>query len=306
MAESFSKFPRTLGTCLTLMVLAASTCPAVEETGFGIGPGMILVENIQPGAPEVDVFGKTDLAFEVHNGTNKAHTFSVAVIKPRAAIASWEIGYEEIPDPSWCRLDKAELDLPAQTDGKVKLFIKVPDKPEYYNRKWMALVVCRPGKPTPGSVGLQVGARVQIETLAKADTDGVGAGPLALAPSVVRLEAKPGDSVEPVVKFRNNTAKEHTYTLLRLDEAEKDAAKHERYFGPGCVQVIKPSWLTPDGTSFALKPGETKELKIKVSVPKNAEPGKRYEELLFLKDEAGGVDFLRVRTEIPAAAKDKP
>lgn len=58
--------------------------------------------------------------------------------------------------------------------------------------------------------------------------------------------------------------------------------------------------------SFGLKPGELKELKIKVSVPKNAEAGKRYEELIFLKDETGAFEFIRVRIALRAAVKNKP
>jgi len=296
---------RWLGTGLMLLVLASGMCRAVEESGFGIGPGMMLVENVQPGAEEVDVFGKTDMAFVVHNGTSKPQVFTIASIKPRTAISKWEMGYEEIPDATWCRLDKNEIELPAHTDGKVRMFIKVPDKAEYYNRKWMGGVVCRPGKAGAGAVGLQVLARVQMETLANKDADGEVPGAVALVPSIVRLEAKPGDGTKCAVKIRNNTGKELNYTVLSLNEAEKDAAKHARYFGSGCVKVVEPSWLKAEDSTLSLKPGKKKELKVKVAVPKNAEQGKTYENLLFLKDEAAGFEFVRVRTTISAAARDK-
>lgn len=296
---------RWLGAVLMLVVVASGMCPGVEDSGFGIGPGMMLVENLQPGAQEVDVFGKTDMGFTVHNGTNKPQVFAVASIKPRSAISKWEMGYEEIPDAAWCRMEKNEVELPAHTDGKVRMFVTVPDKPEYYNRKWMALIVCRPGKAGTGAVGLQVGARVQLETLANPDAAGVVPGAAGLVPSVIRLEAKAGENAKGAVKIRNNTDKELQYTVLSLNEAEKDPAKHARYFGGGCVKVIEPSWLKAEDSSFSLKPGKKKELKVKVAVPKNAEQGKTYENLLFLKDGSAGFEFVRVRTAVSAAAKDK-
>jgi len=187
----------------------------------------------------------------------------------------------------------------------VRMFIKVPDKPEYYNRKWMALIVCRPGRPGQGAVGLQVGSRVQVETLAKEDADGVVPGAVGLVPSILWLNGKPGENAKGAVRIRNNTDKVLNYTVLSLSEAEKDPARHKRYFGSGFVRVIEPSWLKAEDASFSLKPGKKKDLKIKVAVPKNAEQGKTYENLLFLKEESAGVEFVRVRTAISAAARDK-
>src|SRR4029077_1006902 len=106
-------------------------------------------------------------------------------------------GYESIPDTSMLRLDKKELDVDAKSKGIVKLFITVPDKPENYNRKWMAVVACAPGAATTSgsSVGLMVASRVQIETTCKDTVDGANAGDVALIPSSWMMsDAKPGDS----------------------------------------------------------------------------------------------------------------
>ena len=127
---------------------------------------------IRPGEGEVDVSKTSGFTFSVENGTSEAHTFSVTTRTAKATLSSWEMGYESIPDLSWLRLDKSEVEVPAKSSGKVNLFINVPNKPEFFNRKWMAVVACTPGKTDPkgSSVGLIVASRVQIETAPKDDS----------------------------------------------------------------------------------------------------------------------------------------
>ena len=259
----------------------------------------------------MNVFGESGLAFEVHNGTSKAQVFTVTSIKPRSGLAYWEMGYEEIPDPSWCRLDKEELEVPAHTDSKVYLFVKIPDKPEYYNRKWMALITCHPGRVNPlipGALITVLSSRVMIETQAKRDVEyGVGAGSVRLIPSICQLiKSTPGSTENTSFKLCNNTPNDHTYKLMRLDQVEKEKEKHERYVGHNCTPVITPSWLTSPNNLFMVKSGKNQEVKLEVKVPKKADVGKCYEELLFLKDEKDAFQFVRVRVDISETGKDKP
>lgn len=275
--------------------------------GFGIGPGMILVENIVPGAAAVNVgTANGGVSFDVSNGTEVPQVFTLAVLKPSQAIGKWEMGYEEIPDASWCTLEKNEIEVPANTEKKVTMSVKVPDKPEYYNRKWMAVVVCSPGKAKQGVVGLRVASRVQIETIVRADTDGAAAGPTALTPSILVItDALPSLKIPMVLKVRNNAEATRNFTIKHIADVESDATKHPRYFGTGYLPVISPGWVGIDGASFALNKAETKELAITVAIPSSAERGKKYEELVFLQDEKGNLDFFRVRVEMakPAAQK---
>lgn len=300
--------------CVSLCVVGASVSALLAGEpaagGFGIGPGMAMVENIKPGAAEVNVADANGFSFEVENGTAEKHVFTVSVRTAKSTISSWETGYENIPDTSALRLDTKEIEVDAKSKGNVKLFIKVPDKPENYNRKWMACVVVSPGASTTtgSSVGLMVASRVQIETTPKDDVDGAGAGDVALIPSSWMMsDARPGDSWAKKFKIRNNTKEEHTYTVKHLSDVEKDEARHARYFGKGFEKIDKESWVTSSDASFTLKPGEIKELRLMVKVAANAAPGKMYEELVFLQDEKGHNEFLRLRTELaPPATAGKP
>src|SRR5262249_20233805 len=151
------------------LLAMARICAGETSTGFGIGPGMAMVEGIKPGGGEVDVAAASGLTFEIENGTNEKHTFSIMVRSAKATVSNWELGYESISDTSWLRLDKKEIELDAKSKGTAKLYINIPDKPENYNRKWMAVVACAPGDKaaTGSSVGLMVASRVQIETTPK-------------------------------------------------------------------------------------------------------------------------------------------
>jgi hypothetical protein len=281
-----------------LMLCAASAWSVDAGTGFGIGPGMVLVENLKPGAEKVDVFGGTG-SFVVYNGTDKSQVFTIAVKKVSSVLGSWELGYRDIPDISWCSLDKEEIEVDSKSEGKVNLFVKVPDKPEYYNQKWMVVVCCSPGKSkASGVVGLQVASRVQLETLAEPVSKEIF-GDTALVPSITEMpETQPGTSWTALAKFTNNAKEEHTYSLKRIGDVEKENTHHERYYGKGCTPVLKDEWIELD-KPFALKAGETKALAMKVNVPAAATRGKSYEELVFFVDEKGKVaDFLRARSII--------
>jgi len=300
-----AQFGKLLKVWTAVVITTASVLYAEEKSGgFGIGPGMVLVENVRPGS-ETDV-GASGFSFEVENNTDQKHTFAITTRTAKSSIGSWEKGYESIPDASWLRLDKNELELDAKTKGNVKLFITIPDKPEYYNRKFMGIVACAPGTAaTSGSsVGLVVASRVQIETLPNDESDGASAGELALTPSSwLMSDARPGDSWRKTFKVRNNSKDEHTYTLKSINDVESDEGRHDRYFGQGFTKIEKESWADVKDKSFSIKPGETKSLVVGVKVSNGAVVNKRYEELLFLQDEKGQTSFIRLRTALaPATA----
>jgi hypothetical protein len=118
-------------------------------------------------------------------------------------------------------------------------------------------------------------------------------------------DARPGDSWAKKFKIRNNTKEEHTYTLKQLGDVEKDEARHARYFGKGFEKVIKETWVSASDKTFTLKSGDTKEVRVMVNVGATAVPGKMYEELVFIQDEKGHNEFIRLRTELaPPAAAD--
>lgn len=286
---------------LALAIAGVATFSISAQASLAISPGLIASRDVTPGAPEVDLMGNSTTSFLIHNTSDTAQGYSILVEKPSGG--GWELGYEAIPDISWLRTEPAVIDVAPKSVGKFKVFIKVPAKPEYYNRKWMAYAIVTPGKEaakTGNPIGLRVACRLQIETVNNASSDGVNAGNLSIVPSEISANADAGVSFDQTVKVRNNTDAEHTYTIKGIKAAEAEGEKHPRYYGPGFEMVKDSSWVEAKQT-FTLKPNETLELKLKVQIPAATPVGKKYEELLFFFDEKGCKNFLRIRTEIPKA-----
>ena len=289
---------------LAAALAAASLCPSVYA--MGISPGVFVVTNV-PLGKEISASDGV-AAIVIHNEESEQPLAVVlAATRPReGGVLSWEPGYEEFPDASWCRLDKTELEVPAKGVGKANLFINVPDKPENYNRRWMLAVVCgqKPKEQVAGAAGagIRLATRVGIETLPNANVDGTGNGAVALIPSVLAYQdCVPGETFIPVVKVRNNDKVDHQFTVQRLEQAVQDEEKIKRYFRDGSTPLIKDSWVAPVG-GLAVKAGDIKELKFSVTIPKDAVAGRLYEEIVFLKSDAGRLDFVRLRMQIAGQA----
>ena len=287
------------------IIMAAAMHFSAQSATLAFGPAIVLAENIKPGAPESDIFGKGDFTFVIYNHDKESGWYNLGLEKPTD---TKELPYPPIPDPSWCRLDVSELEVKGETNAKVHLLIKVPDKPEYYNRKWTVLVVCAPGrkqKDDKPAVGLRVASRVLIETVSKVEGDPAEPA-VALWPTVLQSGAIPSAFIDETVKVKNNTDAERTYTTKRMDEYEKDAEKFERYYSRGFSAIVKTPWIKSEAT-FKLKPGEIKDLKVDIKVPDATGKG-NYEELLFVQDDKGNVNFLRVQVDVPppTTAEKKP
>lgn len=275
---------------------------------MGISPGVIVIGNVTPGV-EVPAFPADGTGIKVENDGDNPLVVTLTVFKPTlGGVLRWEKGYEEIPDASWCSLGKTELEAPAKGFALAKLSIKVPDKPEYYNRKWMVAVVCEPkrqDRKAGTGIAMRVASRIGIETLPKVDVnlDAPGLPALSLVPSLLSYDGCIlGETFPATLKIRNNDKAQHTYMAERLDQAEPDAEKQTRYFRASSNRIVKDWWVAPV-ESFKLGAAETKELKLSVTVPKTAAAGQVYEEIVFLKDDAQRYDFFRLRMRVAGSAE---
>jgi len=267
------------------------------KSGFGIGPGMLVAGNIPVGkevAPGVE--------FEIHNYGKTPLALTIRALKPiEAGLATWEKGYEPIPDKAWCKLEKEKVEAAPESITKVKAIFNFPDDPKLSNRKFMVGVALErdtSGNKGGAGISLRMVSRLGIETVAREDVDGAGASAVSFIPSILRNNAaKSGQQYLTTLKIRNNREEAVTLTPKTLSEVEADKEKYDRYFGFGRKAVIEESWIKkPD--AIALQPGETKTIQLQVHVPPGAKGDKVFEELLFLEDEKKRLEFVRVRTAI--------
>jgi hypothetical protein len=75
----------------------------------------------------------------LQNGSGLKQTFRVYPRAAQGALSSWEWGYESLPDPAWLTVDRPEVSVEAHAAAPVTVTLNIPDRPEHYNRKWVAL-----------------------------------------------------------------------------------------------------------------------------------------------------------------------
>jgi hypothetical protein len=249
---------------------------------LSLGPAIFMVQNVVPGQP-LDVKKKAKVAFTVTNDTDLNRQYSLTCEKPSLSIADWERGYEEIPDPSWFKLEQNEFFVPAKQSVEVGLIIDVPNKPEYFNCKWMLAVVLTSGKSKGIGVGLAIASRVQIETARSHDANSGGAAPIAVVPCTEVIKGKPGAAFEKSFLIKNNSGRDLECVPERLVQVyATEEFKYPRYATPGCQQLLKESWFKTAPEKFSVKSGEKHEVKIAGTIPATAKIGEKWEELVFI------------------------
>jgi hypothetical protein len=264
------------------LILAALCLTAMPMSlhALSMGPGMFMVQDVPPGR-EVDVRKLGGMVFTVFNKTDKDQDYNLACKRPaQGGLAVWEKGYEEIPDPAWCRLEETVFTIPPRSEKTVGVIINIPDAPENYNRKFMLAVVLQGGKAVGTSIGLAVACRIQIETVVN-DRLGSGTGaPLATVPGTISFSGKPGAKISGPVLLRNNTSEKLEATIERVSQVYDDPERQVRYVSNGFLTKPEP-WLAPQTVTFALDAGAANLMYFTGTIPTTAVAGKSYEELAF-------------------------
>ena len=151
--------------CSAIIFFITAAISSSQVCAMGLGPALFKIQNIPPGQ-SVDVRKLSGVVFTVVNSSDKEELYSLVCKKPsQGGLVDWEAGYEEIARHDWCKLEKEEFTVAAKSKSEIGLIIEIPDKPEYFNCKWVLAVVLTSGGNKGIGVGLAVAARVQIETL---------------------------------------------------------------------------------------------------------------------------------------------
>ena len=105
-------------------------------------------------------------------------------------------------------------------------------------------------------------------------------GGIKVSPTKVDLVIGSGQMVEEVINVENQgdrVARIHVYAMDFAIDKENSFAFYE----PGHQSYSCARWLTLDEAEFDLTPGESKKVKVTVSVPDEVEPGGHYAALFF-------------------------
>lgn len=294
-------------------ILLASSQPG---WAMSINPGLFLLQGITPGQP-VDLAAVAGFHFEVPNSDPVETTYNIASSKPiEGGMLNWEVGYEEIPDPAWCQLDKRVFTIPAKGTAQIGLTIDIPDRPECYNRRFVVAIVLRPGSDPGIGVGLALAARIMIETAPDPER---GGNALATIPATISAQGVPGETVKATTRVANRTGAHLRLQPRLIADLVSDPAKHGRFASQDCRFVTTPSWLIPGFQAVVLADAASALYSVEARIPETAVPGTRYEELAFLASEGGAespsvVTFVRFQIQvqppipvvIPSPAQPEP
>jgi len=118
---------------------------------------------------------------------------------------------------------------------------------------------------------------------------GVGEIRLFVSPELFELEVRRGQTLEDKIKIFNKSevpvpiettvtnfgAQEETGTMTFFEEPEKRVGEEDD------ISFNPRKWIKIENPNFILDPNETNEVKFKVEIPENAEPGGHYAVALF-------------------------
>lgn len=119
---------------------------------IGFEPSTLLFENLALGKK-----GKAKII--IYNNDKKTHTYKIipqiiAVDPTREQIVATP-GYSWIPEIKWIRIKKRLRIEPGESKELI-VFVNIPNKQEYHQRKWEALIFVEPEEGLPGFVRIQI------------------------------------------------------------------------------------------------------------------------------------------------------
>lgn len=116
-----------------------------------------------------------------------------------------------------------------------------------------------------------------LEAYTVEEGNGETTGQLAISPTKVELDARPGETLSRDVKVANQTGDTVTIMFSVEDfEGSSDPSQATVFMGDEVSDWGARDWLDPEVTSIVLQQGETITFRVRVTVPRNAEAGGRY------------------------------
>lgn len=132
-----------------MMTVAVLTCLLIVWAfliaSFGIGlevdPGEINIQNVPLGQKTaVSVLGGEKMKLNIKNKGASACTYSIDILPCAQTTAVLGAGYSDIPDVSWIFPEAKEVQIPGNSAKEVELYIQIPEKKEYQNKKYQAVI----------------------------------------------------------------------------------------------------------------------------------------------------------------------
>jgi len=275
----------------SVIVLTALAVSSVCAVGMRTKFGSVRLENVVPGRV-YNTRELINLPFAVTNTSGYDVIGSIKVKKPQPQNCMH--GYEPIKDVSWVMVSDNELKLREGGMKVVDVIIRIPDKSENYDKKYLAVIesVARANVDVKGgNIAVGVQSLVYIKTIKskdqiKKETESEEKRTRLLADmnfqvvpgKIFLFDIKTGKKYEigseagKKLKIVNMNDNAYSYNLQSVD-GTKDMQPLK-----GGYEVGNKAWLTFEKNTIEVPDNTIKTFKVYIKIPKGKEyRGKKYE-----------------------------
>lgn len=253
--------------------------------GIRVSPGAFCIKNVNIGK-------NLNLGIDliITNGADEEQEFVIKTLKPSEVKKNWIKGYTEIPDPNWFYYEKDTISIPANSTGKTRMYLNIPDEEKYYNQCWMVYALVTTKTAQGSMFKMAIKPNYSIETVSKADISERPHGILGLVPGILTIENRQ----KALFKIYNNDTVKHEYVVGSYIP-KQSFSKQSITLSSGYEWVKNTNWVTLSHTKVLINPGEIKEVEVKVEVPEKEralDPG--WESIIMVEQDQGLPRFVRI------------
>ena len=278
---------------LALILFFVVTGPGTAGAGLKVSPGAFCLQNAKIGE-------NLDLGIDmvITNKDDEEKVFVIKILKPSEADDEWVKGYSEIPDVNWFYLDENEIKIGPNSEAKLGMYLKIPDEEKYCNQHWMVYAKVTTKAEKEEMFKTAIKPCYMIETKAKADIKEKPYGVLGLVPGTLEVrDVAPGKKKKVTFRIYNNDSVIHTYGIASYIPG-LSSAKLDINLTAGYEWIKKERWVSPVERKIKLKPGEIKDITLKVVIPKGSKcADEGWESIVMVKPDKGLEGFVRVLIE---------
>jgi len=111
----------------------------LANLNYSVLPPKFMVYDFKLGEKQ-DLAKLTGKTFKIINPNDEDYRYRVTSMAIKESKAGSSPGYEDCPDPSFVTFSESEVNVPANTVKVVKVFLKIPSKKEYREKKYMFVI----------------------------------------------------------------------------------------------------------------------------------------------------------------------
>lgn len=138
-----------------ILLLSFAICLLFVSSAWAIGlavePAEINIKDVPLGKKVAvsKLVGDERMKLNIKNKGQEAYAYTINVLSVSETTDTLKEGYIDIPDTSWIWPENKEVIIEGQGSKVIELFLKIPKKRGYYNKKYQAVIEVKSKKNRP-------------------------------------------------------------------------------------------------------------------------------------------------------------